>query len=234
MRERVELEPAYVLVRRPYRETSQLLEIFSEHHGRLALVARGTRGERRRSALDLFTPYWLSWNENGEVGTLTASEPAAGALTLTGERVFHGWYLNELLTRLVPRHDPHPELYQDYVATLAALAGAAAAAEAALRIFEKRLLEQIGYGLPLAEEFLPQQHYRFGGDAFVASDERGACVFVGASLNALRDEALEQRAALDDARRLLRLALEPHVPRAELQTPQLLRQMRDWSGQSSR
>ncbi len=152
MRTRIEFEPAYLLVQRPYRETSQLLEAFSAGHGRLGLVARGARGPRSRlrGLLQPFTPLLLSWTESGELGTLTGAESGGAAPTLLGERVFHGWYLNELLIlKLLQRHDAHPRLYQDYVAALGELGGKQA--EAALRIFEKRLLIELGYALPLDE-----------------------------------------------------------------------------------
>lgn len=230
-RARVELEPVYLLSQRPYRETSQLIEVFSPNYGRVGLIARGMRGAkpRQRGTLALFQPLLLSWLERGDLGTVTAAEAAGNGVVLLGERVFHGWYLNELLLKLLQRHDPHPELYADYAQALVGLAGTAEAAEAALRIFEKRLLQQLGYGLPLADEFDPQQTYRYWPDlGFVPAQAGTPGTVSGASLLALHSEQLQCRAELDDARRLLRQALEPHVPRAELRTPQLLKQMRSW------
>ncbi len=230
---RVDFEPAYLLSLRPYRETSQLLEAITPERGRVGLVARGARGPkaRQRGTLELFRPLLLSWTESGDLGTMTGVESAGPGITLSGERVFHGWYLNELLLKLLQRHDPHPQLYGDYAATLARLAGEAIQAEAALRVFEKRLLEQLGYGLQLDSDLMPEQFYRYRAESGpIAADASEAGTYRGTGLIALRDEVLDTRSALDDARRLLRTALEPHAPRATLRTPKLLREMRGWRG----
>lgn len=226
---RIELQPAWLLSQKPYRETSELIEVLTPRHGRIGLVARGLRGPRakQRGVVSLFRPLLLSWLEKGDLGTMTAAESGGVEVRLEGERLFHGWYLNELLLRLLPRHDPHPALYTAYAETLQALAGSATQAEAALRLFELRSLEELGYGLPLSDAFDEAGHYRYLGDrGFIACVEGTRGALAGASLNALRSGRLETRAALDDCRRLLRAALEPQVPRSSLRTPQLLRDMR--------
>jgi DNA repair protein RecO (recombination protein O) len=227
VRERVEFEPAYLLSQRPYRETSQLLEAFSAGHGRIGLVARGARGPRSklRGLLQAFTPLLLSWTESGELGTLTGAEAAGSPPALPGERVFHGWYLNELLLKLLQRHDAHPRLYRDYVMALDALAGADA--EAALRVFEKRLLTELGYALPLDQELEPELSYRFdlerGASPAVGAGDQ---VYAGASLIALREERLDTRESLRDARKLLRVALERQLGGRALEAPRQLRALR--------
>jgi DNA repair protein RecO (recombination protein O) len=227
MRERIEFEPAYLLQQRPYRESSQLLEAFTANHGRVGLVARGARGPRSRlrGTLQLFAPLLLSWSEAGELGTLTGAEPGGIAVVLAGERVFHGWYLNELLLRLTERHDPHPRLYRDYGAALSHLAGEHG--EAALRIFEKRLLAEIGYALPLEGGLEPERRYRFdleqGAQPAPAGDPSS---YAGASLLALAAERLETRESLREARKLLRSALQRQLGGRELETPKLLRALR--------
>jgi DNA repair protein RecO (recombination protein O) len=227
MRERIELEPAWLLAQRPYRESSQLLEVFSREHGRVGLVARGARGPRARlrGVLQLFTPLLLSWNEAGELGTLVAAEAAGPAMPLAGERVFHGWYLNELLLRLTERHDPHPGLYRDYGVALGRLPGGQG--EAGLRIFEKRLLAEIGYGLPLPEDLAPGR-YRFdleqGASPAVPGDPE---TYAAETLLGLERENLETREALREARKLLRAALRRQLGGRELETPRLLRELRE-------
>ena len=101
MSRRFEFEPAYLLSQRPYRETSLLLEAFTERYGRIGLVARGARGPRSRlkGLLQPFQALHLSWRDTGELGSLGAVEPGGPAVILGGERIFHGWYLNELLLR---------------------------------------------------------------------------------------------------------------------------------------
>lgn len=227
-RARIEFEPVWLLARRPYRETSELIEGLSPNHGRVGLVARGARGPKakQRGVLAPFRPLLLSWIEAGELGTITAMETAGPDIELAGERIFHGWYLNELLLKLLQRHDPHPALHEDYGLALQQLARSELEAEAALRVFEKRLLEQLGYGLPLDSEFEADRRYALRAEAgFVDASERDVA-YAGASLVALRDERLETREALRDARRLLRSALEPQLPLAAMQTPRLLRELR--------
>lgn len=226
---RIELEAGWLLSQKPYRETSELLEVLTPTYGRIGLIAKGQRGpkSKQRGVVALFRPLLLSWLERGDLGTMIAAEAAAPGIELIGERLFHGWYLNELLLKLLARHDPHPAIHRDYGVALERLSGDAASAEAALRVFEKRLLEQLGYGLPLDQPLDPAGHYRYlASEGFrpCAEGTRGA--LAGASLIALRDEASMARGALDDCRHLLRMALEPHVPRASLRTPQLLRDMR--------
>jgi len=156
MAERVRLEGGWVLHRRPYRETSLLLEVLTAGRGRLSLVARGAR--RPRSAwqgpLQPFRPLLLSWTARGELGTLTGAEPAGPPLPLAGRALWCGLYLNELLVRLLHRHDPHPGLHRAYGEALHGLAAAAGARpergrERVLRLFELRLLRELGYGLLL-------------------------------------------------------------------------------------
>src|SRR5690348_1618596 len=96
---RVQLEPAFLLSARAYRETSALLEVFTPAHGRLGIVARGTRGPKSklRGLLQPFQPLLLTWSERGEMCTLSTAEAGGAPLGLAGEAVFSGWYLNELL-----------------------------------------------------------------------------------------------------------------------------------------
>jgi DNA repair protein RecO (recombination protein O) len=225
MRQRIEFQPAWLLSQQPYRETSLLLEVFSRDHGRVGLVARGARGPRSklRGLLQPFAPLLLSWSEAGELGSLIAAEAGGAAVALSGERVFHGWYLNELLLKLTGRHDTHPGLHRDYGRALAQLPGAEG--EVALRIFEKRLLAELGYGLPLDPALDPAQRYHFDPERG-AQPAAGAQGYAGSSLLALLHERLQTREALRDARTLLRAALQRQLGGRELETPRLLRAMR--------
>lgn len=223
---RVDLEPGYVLSQRPYRETSLLVEAFCLHHGRVGLVARGARvGRRPRYELKPFTPLLLSWFGRGELYTLAAAESQDAALALAGERIFFGWYLNELLLRLLQRHVPYEDLYAIYARTLERLP--CAEAETALRIFEKRLLADLGYALPLPADLRADRRYRFDAEqgSFAPADEDSRA-YSGAHLIALREERLSGHEVLRDARRLLRTALAYQLGGRELETPKLLRAMR--------
>ena len=225
---RIQLEPAFVLSRRPYRETSLLLEVFTRSHGRVGLVARGAQSAKSklRGVLEPLRPLLLSWNERGDLGTLTAAEASEIHWSpLAGEAVYCGWYLNELLLRLITRHDAHPALFADYADALAQLA--TTPHEPALRVFEKRLLSELGYGLLLPDDLDPGLQYRYDWDEGpqpVAADTPRS--YRGASLLALTHEQLLTPEHWREARRLLREALARHGAGADLETPKLMRALR--------
>lgn len=142
---RVEGERAFVLHAWPYRETSSIVEIFSRGNGRVPLVARGVRRPRSqlRGVLMEFQPLELAWFGQGEMPTLAKAEWLGGQPLLVGRALLSGYYLNELLLRLLAREDPHPLLFDAYRNALADLA--AHAGPAPLRRFELILLREIGY-----------------------------------------------------------------------------------------
>lgn len=223
---RAQLEPAFCLRTLPYGDTSLLVEAFTRSYGRVGLVARGTRAakSRLRGLLQPFQPLLLTFFDSGDLGTLSAAEAASPPWVLDGERVFSGWYLNELLLRLTHRHDPHPPLFEAYAEALAGLMGEV---QPVLRIFEKRLLAELGYGLQLEAEWEAQKTYRYDaalGPVEVDPEAPGG--MSGASLIALRDERFADEASLRDARRLLRRAIDAQLDGKPLQTPALLRQAR--------
>lgn len=225
-RERVQLERGYVLARRPYRDTSLLIEAFTEHHGRVGLVARGVRGAKsaKSALLQPLRPLLLSWVESGELGTLTGVEADGLAWMLAGERLICGWYVNELISQLTQRHDPHPELFAAYAAALDELVQAPI--EVPLRKFEMKLLSEAGYGLNLGDSLEPGEHYLYDWASGPRVAEPGPATYSGASLRALRDGTLSEPQHLREARRLLREALRRQLAGRELKTPKLLRELR--------
>jgi DNA repair protein RecO (recombination protein O) len=225
-RERISLEPAYVLARRPFRDTSLLIEAFTEHHGRVGLVARGVRGAKsaKSALLQPLRSLLVSWVESGELGTLTGVEANGVFIEFSGERLLSGWYLNELLSHLLQRHDPHPALFAEYADTLEALASQPV--EIPLRTFELKLLAETGYGLNLPGVMEPQAHYVYDWISGPQPSTPGPGTFSGDSLIALRDGALSQVEHLRAARRLLREALRRQLGGRELKTPKLLRELR--------
>ena len=148
-----ENQEAYVLHAYPYRETSLLLEIFARTTGRVTLVARGARRPRSalRGTLLSFQPVQLGWYGRGEVRTLTRAEWIGGQPLLQGEALLCGFYINELLLRLLPREDPHEALFERYGEALRGLAGNAGSGPI-LRGFEKALLRELGYALVLERD----------------------------------------------------------------------------------
>ena len=151
------MDRAYVLHTYPYRETSLILQAWTEHHGRFGLVAKGARRPKSssRTLLVPFQPLVLSWFGRGELKTVKTAEPAAPVRPLAGPALFPAFYLNELLLKLTHRDDPHEGLfvaYDEAIAELRASAGDAKSIEPILRRFEVRLLRELGYALELTRE----------------------------------------------------------------------------------
>jgi DNA repair protein RecO (recombination protein O) len=224
-RERIALEPAYVLHHREYRDTSRILDVFSERHGRITLFARGARGPKSKyaSLLMPFRPLLLSWSGRGDAAQLTGAEAGSEALQIPAAHVMSAFYLNELVITLTTRHDPQPQLFVDYARALRRLA-VEAQPDGALRVFEKRLLESIGYGLELDVEEGRNYQFRAGlGFLEVREDAPGA--YTGRNLLALREESLDDTPALDAARRVLRQALDHCLEGREIRTRTVARSM---------
>lgn len=232
--QRVQLQPAFVLHRRPYRETSWLLEVFSRDHGRIGLVARAARQSRPRggNVLEPARELLLSWTMRGDLGQLGQAESASMLPGLGGEQLLSALYLNELLLRLTTRHDPHPALFDYYRTAIHDLTRAAGSA-IPLRRFEQQLLQELGYGLNLerdsegaairAEAYYD---YRMGQGACPLQDDTSAVAIRGDVLLAMREDRLEESHSRREAKLLLRSALRAHLGQKPLQTPELFRSLR--------
>jgi len=150
----IELQPAFVLHTRPYRETSLLVECLTRDHGRLGVVARGVRGARARASradLEPFQALSMNLSLGGELASLRGVEVHRTASRLQGDALLAGLYLNELLVRLCARQDPHPTIHDHYARTLERLR-AGDAPGWTLRRFERDLLTGLGYGMQLLDE----------------------------------------------------------------------------------
>ena len=150
---RTELEPGYVLHTYPYKETSLIVEAFTRGHGRVALLARGARRPRSalRGMLLSFHPLRLSWTGSAELSTLAKAEWVGGTGSLSGQGLMCGFYLNELLLRLLPKNDSHEKLFDLYANSLAGLTSSRSYASV-LRRFESGFLAELGYSLILDRE----------------------------------------------------------------------------------
>jgi DNA repair protein RecO (recombination protein O) len=236
MSRRVSLAPAYILHHRPYRDTSRILEVLTREHGRLSLFARGVRGPKAKlaSALQPFRLLLLSWTGRGEAAQLTGAEIGELEPAVVADRLMPAFYLNELLLKLTTRHDPLPALFDEYHAMLGVLRqpstaagpeGGRASYEPRLRIFEKRLLDTLGYGVDLSSEAqtgLPIEvqgyyHFRPAQGLFVTVEGAAGAV-AGRSLIRLASEVLEERRDLEDARRVLQAAIAHCLEGRELST----------------
>jgi DNA repair protein RecO (recombination protein O) len=225
--QRVQLTRAYVLHQRPFRDSSLIVEVFARDYGRMTVFARAARGPRSRFALlQPFRALLLSWSGRGEAPALTGAENADSPPALPAAHLMSAFYLNELLLKLVTRHDPHPELFDQYQATLSLLRQPASA-DASLRQFEARLLEFIGYGLNLAAEadtghpVRAEAYYHFqpGVHGVVIAESGSPGAIGGGVLQRLaQGSRFECDAELRQARALMRAALDHCLEGRELST----------------
>jgi DNA repair protein RecO (recombination protein O) len=228
MSERINHEAGFILHTRPYRETSLIVDVFSRQYGRLAVVARGARRPMSsiKSRLLGFQPLSLSWFGKGALRTLHDAEWQGGSLRLAGDALMSGFYLNELLLRLLPPDDPHERLYDRYEETLAELS-AGVTTEPVLRRFELDLLSELGYAQTLThtadgEEIQPEQRYAYAfGHGVVEADGRSPA-YAGATLLAMATGDYSQARTLSEGKLLMRSLLNHYLGDKPLLTRQLL------------
>ena len=224
-RSRTQLACGFVLHQRPFRDTSLIVDLFVRDHGRLSVFARGVRGPRSRfAALQPFRPLLLSWSGRGESPTLSGAEDdGPPPASMPASRILSGFYLNELLLRLTVPHDPQPELYAQYVETLGQLRGGEPL-ETVLRLFEKRMLDLLGYGNDLRNDAAGRAvepkglyHFRPGAGLWVAEGAEATDAVEGRVLLALAAEApLGDAEGQRQARQVLRAALDHCLDGREL------------------
>ncbi|HWP00979.1 MAG TPA: DNA repair protein RecO [Methylococcus sp.] len=226
---RVLLDQALVLHRRNYRETSLLVELFTLAHGRMGVLAKGVKRDRRQAGgawLQPFVPLLVSWTGRGDLPILTGAEALGAPLRLAQTSLFCALYVNELLLKLLPRQDPHPNLFVSYQNCLEQLA-AGDDAESSLRHFELTLLEEVGYGLQLATEAesgRPIDPGRF----YTYRVEMGPCLAAdasdairGATLLALKERRFDDARMRVESKRLLRKVIHHHLGGRTLRTRDL-------------
>lgn len=234
MRRRADNEHGFILHTWPYKETSLIVEVFSRSRGRLGILARGARRPRSalRGLLLAFQPLRLSWSGSAELGTLTGAEWSGGEAALTGAGLMCGFYLNELLLRLLPREDPHEALFDAYAEALARLAVTGPQAPV-LRGFERRLLAELGYAPLLEREAAgaavePDKRYAYQPDRGPVESSSGAGdMFVRGStlLDIARDDyrAPETR---EEALRLMRALIAERLGGQSLHTRAVLAELK--------
>ncbi len=224
---------AFVLHGRPWSETSLLLDLFSEQHGRVRVLAKGARSKRSalKGALQPFTPLLVRWGGRSEIKTLRGAEPISLALPLSGTALYCGLYVNELLSRVLEHETPFNALFFDYLHCIQALATDPAAPEPALRRFELALLGHLGYGVDFlhcagsGEEVSDAMTYSYREEkGFIASLVVSQRSFTGRQLRALYQRDFPDADTLRAAKRFTRMALKPWLGSRPLKSSELFRQ----------
>ncbi len=229
--------PAYVLHSYPYRETSLIVEAYVSDHGRLPLMARGARRPKSsvRGVLLPFQPLLVSWTGKRELRTLTRAEWRGGYAPLRGQPLICGFYLNELLLKLLPRDDPHEELFEIYEGTLEALA-AGADPPALLRRFEIALLRELGYALVLDrdverdEPVARERSYVYVVERGPVSDvsaARNGVELSGQTLIDMQSGSFTSAATQQESKALMRALINHYLGSQVLHSRQLLRDLQE-------
>lgn len=233
---RQEEQLAYVLHTYPYRETSMIVEVFSRDFGRLPLIARGARRPRSavRGLLLSFQPLSLSWFGKTELRTLHSAEWQGGQPLLQGMALICGFYLNELLLKLLHRDDPHEQLFLRYQETLQELARRTDYA-AVLRRFEMNLLKELGYALTLTHEaeagaeIEPDEHYRYVIERGPVRRNAGqmGVELRGKTLLDMADDDYGDPATLQQSKALMRALINHYLGADTLHTRQILKDLQE-------
>ena len=234
--QRINQHPAYILHSKPYRDTSLIVDILTRSHGRIAAVAKGARQPKSKfnGILQPFTGLLVSWSGHSDLLTLTDAEAQGITLRLAGNKLMAGFYLNELLLRLLQRHDPHEELFEAYHQTLTRLA-VSTEDEVLLRQFEYYLLQEIGYGLILdhdvntGEAVQSESHYCYyieHGPVRIDTPamEKNSLLLKGETLQALASGQLSSAAMLKEAKYFMRAVISHHLGGKPLRSREMAKQ----------
>jgi DNA repair protein RecO (recombination protein O) len=236
MKRRAEHEPGFVLHAYPYKETSLIVEAFTRRFGRVGLLARGARRPRSmlRGVLLAFRPLRMNWTASAELGTLLAAEWGGGQASLSGIGLMCGFYINELLLRLLPRDDPHEALFDVYAEALASLACGAPQAPV-LRSFERRMLAELGYAPVLDRDasngarIEAAKHYAYEAERGPVETRRtdGDAVISGRTLLDMAADDYGNSRTREEARRLMRSLIAERLGGQTLHTRAVLSELQD-------
>jgi len=226
------LQSAYVLHVRSYRETSGLIDFITEQEGRMTLLAKGFKSGKKQSKsfIQPFRKLTIAWSGRGELKTLVVAEEQDTPIALEETALISGLYVNELMTRLLHPHDPHPEIFEIYEQTINALANTEAV-EQVLRQYEKNILESLGYGLLLdrdvdGNEIEPQASYCYlleSGPLKTGRRMHEGVVISGDTLLSLQADQLKTPQAFKESKQLMRYILSRYIGDKPLKTKELFR-----------
>lgn len=224
------LQRCFVLHRRPYSESSLILDVFSEEYGRLSIISKGARSKRSnlKGVLQAFTPLLMKWSGRGSMRTLRQAETISLAIPLTGINLYSALYINELVVRVIEQETPYPALFLDYLTALTELAQTKNP-EPALRRFELALLSSLGYGVDFlhcagsGEMVSSEMTYRYREQkGFMASIRHDPLMsFKGDELIAISERRFITPEQLKAAKRFTRIALKPYLGGKPLKSREL-------------
>lgn len=228
-------QPVYVLHTYPFKETSLVVELFSQQFGRIAAVAKGARRPHStmRGMLQSFQALSGAWSGKNELKTLHSLDWSAGLTLLKGEALMCGFYMNELLLRLLPREDAHESLFNYYANALQTLASGADLA-ATLRRFELKLLQELGYAVPLLadendQKILADNTYRYEAEygACELSATKKGVQLQGKTLLDMASDDYTSTQTQQQSKQLMRYLLAHYLGDKPLHTRQLLIDLQD-------
>jgi DNA repair protein RecO (recombination protein O) len=227
---RVTGEPALVLHVRPYRETSAIVSLLTAGHGRVPVVARGVRGSKRGNVLQPFNRLQVSWTGRSSLFTLTGCDLVRHAW-LSGNALAAGFYVLELVSRLLPEHESMPRVFAGACVALEHLEGGETPTDVVLRTFEKLLLEELGYGLDFHRDADSGEFIRPTGDYVLYMDAGFVAVtggrgYPGQVLLEIAEERYHSRAARVAAKKIFRQALKALLGPRPLASRRLLTRRR--------
>lgn len=220
----------FVLHRREYSESSLLVDFFTEDHGRITLLAKGARRAKSplKAVLQPFTPLLLRWTGKGELKILTKAESASLALPMSTYALYSGFYVNEILCRILENHTAYPELFQHYFSCMVKLASQPELLEPTLRTFEFQLLQAVGYGINFTncaatgEPISPKMTYQFyENEGFIASLLQNNQTFLGQDLLNFAVLDFSAKETQQAAKRFTRIALKRFLGNAPLKSREL-------------
>lgn len=242
-KQRQEAQPAFVLHTYPYRETSLVVETLTRNFGRVPLIAKGAKrpGSALRGLLLAFQPLQLTWGGKSELRVLHKAEWQGGQMPLQGTGLICGFYLNELLVRLLHRNDPHEQLFVYYQETLAALSTRNDYIPV-LRRFEQRLLQELGYALTLDHDVVsgkptdPNEDYRYelerGPVALDENNQGHGLQLHGKTLLDMEQGDYSSTATRQQSKALMRYILNYYLDGQPLHTRQLLKDLQHYDPES--
>lgn len=212
-------QPAYVLHTRAYRETSLLVDVFTETYGRITVLSKGARRQKTGlyAYLRPFEPLLISWAGKGNLPILTGAEYRNDLLNLVGNQRACGFYFNELIVYLLHKNDPHAQLFNSYDESLKEIS-TSSSHERVLRSFELRLLREVGYGLALDHDannqslIKAQAKYSYTPNIGMVEDNGNSNTSVsGQTLIDMNSNCVQSKQALQESKQLMRSIISQHL-----------------------